>query len=553
MSMNRHEPFEELISASLHGDLTADEQARLDAHLDTCAQCRETLASFSEQRRIMAGLRHVAPPRDLGARVRTGIERGEGADLPWWRRPIALAGIGGGLAVVAGALLAIVLLNNEPTTPPVGQATPSASAEASALPPSPSAAPPSTAPTEAPSVEATPAETPIPSPEPDVFLAMTGSVEEPTLEVRDSAGQTVVEADPPSGEPIAAELSPDGQWLAYISVLGESGMNEVRVTRLAGDGDSPVSVGRTVPLGESVAGSPFLEHLFWTSDGRYLAFTLQDPDDGSTDVWLFLPQTGESKRLTDVGNAYAGSWTPDGAGTHLLWVSLAGEAPSSYLVSIHDDAGPITPIDPSESPFPNAEGVFQPILSPNGALVIFWSGQMHEAGDQWLFQRGGLPWLAEVAADGQGGYAFDSSRELFRDLTPVGGEAFESAAIEWGGDSDAYAVWGAAWTGPPQGAGYPDAGRIYFGHATDAGGLTSRQAIDAGDIPEDQFVVDVKVSPTGHHLVVTAGHPRAGVMDPPRADLLLITRNTGDVPDEVENLVPDGEGWFGPAAFDEAP
>ena len=41
MSMNRHEPFEELISASIHGDLTADERARLDAHLDTCEQCRE--------------------------------------------------------------------------------------------------------------------------------------------------------------------------------------------------------------------------------------------------------------------------------------------------------------------------------------------------------------------------------------------------------------------------------------------------------------------------------------------------------------------------------
>ena len=175
MSMNRHEPFEELISASLHGDLTADERTRLDAHLDTCAQCRETLAAFSDQRRIMAGLRHVAPPRDLNARVRTGIERGAATDLPWWRRPpLMIAGIGGGLAVVAGALLAIVLLNNSPTSPPVGRATPSASTQPSAAPPSPTLAPPSTVPTEAPSAVATPVETPIPSPEPDVFHALTG-------------------------------------------------------------------------------------------------------------------------------------------------------------------------------------------------------------------------------------------------------------------------------------------------------------------------------------------------------------------------------------------
>jgi hypothetical protein len=80
--------------------------------------------------------------------------------------------------------LAIVLLNSPPTSPPVGQATPSASAQPSEALPSPTAAPPSSAPTEAPSAVATPVETPIPSPEPDVFLALTGSVEDPQLEER---------------------------------------------------------------------------------------------------------------------------------------------------------------------------------------------------------------------------------------------------------------------------------------------------------------------------------------------------------------------------------
>nr|MBA2264827.1 zf-HC2 domain-containing protein [Chloroflexota bacterium] len=76
MTMNRHESFEELISASLNGDLTDLERQRLDTHLDSCEQCSATLAAFADQRRIIAGVRHVAPPRDLGARVRTGIERG---------------------------------------------------------------------------------------------------------------------------------------------------------------------------------------------------------------------------------------------------------------------------------------------------------------------------------------------------------------------------------------------------------------------------------------------------------------------------------------------
>ena len=115
MTMNRHEPFEELISASLQGDLTADERRRLDAHLDGCDQCRQTLAAFSDQRRMLAGLRHVAPPRDLGARVRAGVES---ASIPWWRKPTTIfTAVGGTLAAVTGALLALVVLNGSPSNP----------------------------------------------------------------------------------------------------------------------------------------------------------------------------------------------------------------------------------------------------------------------------------------------------------------------------------------------------------------------------------------------------------------------------------------------------
>src|SRR5688572_27084454 len=109
MTMNRHEPFEELISASLHGDLSPDERRRLDAHLDACDQCRGTLAAFADERRMIAGLRHVAPPCDLGARVRAGIEY---ESVPWWRKPTTIfTAVGGTLAAVAGALLALVVLN----------------------------------------------------------------------------------------------------------------------------------------------------------------------------------------------------------------------------------------------------------------------------------------------------------------------------------------------------------------------------------------------------------------------------------------------------------
>ena len=160
MTMNRHESFEELISASLHGDLSGDERRRLDAHLDGCDRCRATLAAFAEQRRIVAGLRHLAPPRDLGARVRAEVE-----DLwvPWWRRPIAIfTGVGGGLAVVTGALLALVILNAA-DEPQVGRPSLSPSISQGQATPTPFATLPPPGVLPGPSATPAPGETPPPA------------------------------------------------------------------------------------------------------------------------------------------------------------------------------------------------------------------------------------------------------------------------------------------------------------------------------------------------------------------------------------------------------
>ena len=97
---------------------------------------------------------------------------------------------------------------------------------------------------------------------------------------------------------------------------------------------------------------------------------------------------------------------------------------------------------------------------------------------------------------------------------------------------------------------YPDPARVYLGRATDARHVTQDHALDESDIPEGSRVVDVKVAPTGRHLAITAARPRAGVMEAPRADLLLVTRNTGSVADEVELVRSADDGWFGPAAYD---
>ena len=580
----RHEAWEELVSAGITGDVTAEERRRLEAHLAECATCRATWDAFSGNRKVVSGLRHYAPPRDLGARVRAGIESGSFSRTPWWRRgPAIFAGVGGSLAVVAGVLLALVLLdgNQQPvgqsSPTPITSVAPSTGPDASGPPPAsvaptpvPSGAPEPSAPTTLPDASADPEATQAPdatpppalaaSPEPDMVLAVTGPADDQTMTVvAGDSGEVITEPAIPAGNPTAAALSGDGQWLAVITERGLSGLQDLSLTRVAdapADGgepiDSPILTNETIALGESVVGSPFLDRLEWSRDGRYLAYTLSNPDGSGTDVWILDVTVGEPRRLTNTGNAYAGSWLADGADTRQLWVSTAGETPESHLITVEDGAQN-TPGDPAQMASLTVEDVFQPLLSPNGALVIFWSGVMEQRDGEWLFAAAGAPVLAEQHLEEGGVPEFRSGRYLFGDVT-IDRDAFTSAAIAWGPDGDAYAVWQAEWTGVPQDGDepYPSASRVYFGRATDPGGLTRLKALDAADIPEEAGVVDVKVSPTGRHLLVTVSYPTEGDLQPRTADLLLVERKYGNEPDVVRTINEHTDGWwFGPAAFDE--
>ncbi len=561
MSTNRHQLFEELISASLTDDLTDAEREQLDAHLDGCAGCRATLASFSEQRRIMAGLRHVTPPRDLSARVRAGVERGAFARLPWWRRPaVMFAGIGGGLAALAGVLLAIVLLNGNSEDPSVGSSSDSPAASVSFSPaaastatPTPAATPTSAEPSATPAATGT-AEI---APAPDVYFAYTGAFDNLALLLRDGeTGQPIAQLES-MGPPIAAELSPNGQFLAYITQRGQSGMNEVWVTHLGsalgGEAfriDTPLAEGDTVRLGESLADSPFLEHLTWSANSRFVAFTLADTSGGGTDVWLYLPASDLVHQLTTSGSAYNGSWLP-ARPSDLLWVSTAGDTPASHLLGFEGLATLPQIDDPAESSMTApVTGVFQPLLSPDGRLAIYWGGVMTQGdGGAWAFAEGGAPYLAEVRRV-EDTVEFVNERPLFGDVT-IDRDAFTDASVVWGADSDAYAVWATEWAGVPQGADadYPSINRVYFGHASDPRGLTATHGIDEADYPQGWSVVDVKV-PTDRHLLITVIEPIGGTLSTPLADLILVTRNIGDVPDEVENVAgADVDGWFGPGMY----
>lgn len=176
-----------------------------------------------------------------------------------------------------------------------------------------------------------------------------------------------------------------------------------------------------------------------------------------------------------------------------------------------------------------------------------------ELGAGWTFAEDGAPYLAEHDAD-EGTYTFDNERRVFSDL-PTDGPLFASAAITWSLDGDAYAVWETVASGDSTSDQefYPDAARVYFGHATDSGGLTRQHAIDRADVDSEMVIVDVEVAPTGRHLLITVRERPGGIGDAPRAEVLLVTRHTGSRPDVSEPIVVAEDGWTGPAVFQPEP
>jgi hypothetical protein len=464
----RHEPFEELISASLHGDLTADERRVLDAHLDGCERCRETLAAFSDQRRIVAGLRHLAPPRDLLARTRAGLESGAAAQ-PWWRRPPAIfAGVGGGLALVAGALLALVLLDASPDGPPVGQISPSPSLLASQVPiasePTIESPAPSLSPVESPTAEPTPSARPTPPGSIGWgainYLRWEGTLADQRLALYGFDPSTETTAPLLDldlvGRPVAPAFSPDSAWLAYQVALEGRGTNRVVVVHLP--------TGESYEIGETPDASVFSERMTWSPDSRYLAYTAADIDANvGPDAWVFDTVDATWAQVTDSQSTYVAAFVPSGTDAGALWVSEASATPSTHLVARQDLADG----EPGARPDRSMDSLFQPLLSPSGEHAIFWRGSMRREGGGWVIDTGGMLYLSGEPVDGGPSW---SGEELFPTLV-VDQDALGSASVRWSYDADWFAVYDVQWRGTPQsdagGGAFPLSDAVYFGRALD--------------------------------------------------------------------------------------
>ncbi|HLY36045.1 MAG TPA: zf-HC2 domain-containing protein [Candidatus Limnocylindria bacterium] len=519
---------DELISASLSGDLTDLERRELDSHLASCATCRQTLEAFDEQRQLLAGMTDLPAPRDLGARVRSGIESRRFA-MPWYRRPVGwLAGAATVATVAVAALLAVVFLNR-PSTPSIGafSPTPTASAVSSQVPsttPAPNTAPLGMQPGDL------------------LYAQLTGPFDGLKLTVIDAQSGTRIGLSDPAGsqygEPKRAALSPDGRLLAFATETGAKGTWRIFVANLV-DG-STQQLAETLPVA-------FGRRIAWSPDGRYLAFTVAPPtSDGTSDVWLYDRATGSAwHQLTHAGNAYFASWAPSKAGNEQLWVSLGEANPVSQLAQFPADGG-IPSSDPLAGEATTVGGVFAPLVSPDGAHALYWTGTMARDGTNgWSFSMGGMPQLTPLDGSWKG-------TPLFSDLSvPQDGQAFSAGELSWADDSDAYAVWGANWTGTPEGNNYPDPNAVYASRIS-KGQLSQSSALHVGTMTSSSgdtlYLVDVALSPDGSTAAVTLGIPLPGDLVAPRSYLRLITL-AGGPPSDVGSGGLNPPPWSGPGVF----
>lgn len=528
---------DELISASLSNDLTDAERERMDAHLATCQRCRDTLSAFSDQRRLISGMRHVAAPRDLGARVRVGIESGRRPGLPWWRRPGGILAVAASATTAVAALLLAVLIFRPGNNVSV-LTTPSATASVDATPTvQPTESPvPTPTPTAPPSVEPTPTLAPVVGAKPAGYFSYTLTGQTFQIDYVTADGDHVSLPVKRNGWPSRAALSPDGHWLAFRVDGDQSGLSDFYAYDLVEQ--------NLVDLGQSM--TPIYgigDEISWSPDSAYLAWTLTTPNTERSDVWVMDVNDAQPRQLTTTGDAYAASWLFDSS----LWISQPGDQPVSRLVAVYGEGVPdqFDPADPAVNE-QTVNGVFDVLMAPDAQHAIFWRGRMGTPGGHWSFGEAGMPYVADVK---DGTVDFGHARQLFSTIAPMR-EAFQGARITWGADSNAFAVWDAAWTGTPQGDRFPDRTRVYFGHLDNAELLTEAQALDPADTAAALNVVDVAIAPDGEHLALTmlieAGSEGGefGAV----AELRLITRGYGTDPDGIK-LIGQKGAWNGPAVY----
>jgi anti-sigma factor RsiW len=103
-----HARAERMLSALLDNELTADEAARLRAHLAGCETCRAELERLGQVTQLLAALPEREPPAAYWTELRAQLAAAPAGATFWdafrgaWRRPAA--------ALAAAAVILLVLL-----------------------------------------------------------------------------------------------------------------------------------------------------------------------------------------------------------------------------------------------------------------------------------------------------------------------------------------------------------------------------------------------------------------------------------------------------------
>jgi ferric-dicitrate binding protein FerR (iron transport regulator) len=98
--------------AYAYGELTPEQAAAFEAHLQTCQACRAEVADLKDAAALVAQVREAPVPEPVWTKP-FEIER-SAARMPWWKRPLWI-----GLPAAAAAVLVwLVVLVNEPAPKP---------------------------------------------------------------------------------------------------------------------------------------------------------------------------------------------------------------------------------------------------------------------------------------------------------------------------------------------------------------------------------------------------------------------------------------------------
>lgn len=180
-------------------------------------------------------------------------------------------------------------------------------------------------------------------------------------------------------------LSPDEKWVAYV--VRDAFREESRKFRdfakqyecsgLYPDSFSTdinisnIMTGQTVIVSEG-KGNNWMPT--WSVDGRYLAFLSDRDGSGQAKLWIWEPETGKLRKLSDVSvRANQISWTPDGKGiVTTIWSGTTRPEDSVECGELDPDRKSASPRSPE----------------PSGVAVYEWT-QKETGGTK---KPGGSPW-----------------------------------------------------------------------------------------------------------------------------------------------------------------